>query len=254
MCDLTHWYVWHDPFKICVTWPIQMCDMTHSRVWHDPLMCWTRAHVTFKRVMSHMNESSHTYEWVTPHICLNESYHEWMSHELIAFHERVMSHGWMSHVTYMSESCHIYEWVMSHIWMSHVTHMNESCHTYEWALSHTYLYESCQINQSRTNCIRWPSPAPDLVLKWVMSHISWKEACHTWMNHEPIAFQDPVLYDSFMCDMTQWHVWDDSCDTDCILWMSHEPIAFHDPAQRLIWCLNEPCHIYGWAMSHIGLD
>ena len=30
-------------------------------------------------------------------------------------HQRVMSHVWMSHVTCMDESCHIYAWVMSHI-------------------------------------------------------------------------------------------------------------------------------------------
>jgi len=42
-----------------------------------------------------------------------------------------MSHIWMSHVTCMNESCHIYEWVMSH--------MNESCHTYEWVMSHIWM-------------------------------------------------------------------------------------------------------------------
>jgi len=41
--------------------------------------------------VTHLNSSSHTYEWVTSHI-------------------------WMSHVTHMNESC--------------LTHMNESCHTW----------------------------------------------------------------------------------------------------------------------------
>ena len=33
---------------------------------------------------------------------------------------------------------HIQTWVvvMSHLWMSHVTFMNESCHTCEWVMSH----------------------------------------------------------------------------------------------------------------------
>jgi len=56
--------------------------------------------------VTHMNKSSHTYEWV-------------------------MSHLWMSHVTL--------EWVMSHIWISHVTHMNESSHTYKSVKSHILM-------------------------------------------------------------------------------------------------------------------
>ena len=32
LCDMTHWYVWHDSF-ICVTWLIHICDMTHWYVW-----------------------------------------------------------------------------------------------------------------------------------------------------------------------------------------------------------------------------
>ena len=47
---------------------------------------------------------------------------------------RHMSHIWMSHVSYMNESCLIYEWAMSHIWMSHVSYMNESCLIYEWVI------------------------------------------------------------------------------------------------------------------------
>jgi len=75
---------------------------------------------------------------------------------------------WISLVTPMNESCHIYEWVpfaccrvhlrewvMSHIWMSHVTHVSdclscvavcmyvsESCHTHEWGMSHVRMSAS----------------------------------------------------------------------------------------------------------------
>jgi len=45
-----------------------------------------------------MNESCHTYEWVTSHLA-------------------------MGHVTHINKSCHTYQ----------CTHINESCHTYEWA-------------------------------------------------------------------------------------------------------------------------
>jgi len=40
MCDMTHWYVWHDSL-IRVTWLIDTCDMTHWYVWHDSLICVT---------------------------------------------------------------------------------------------------------------------------------------------------------------------------------------------------------------------
>jgi len=36
MCNMTHVYVWHDPF-IFVTWLMYMCDVTHSYVWHDSI-------------------------------------------------------------------------------------------------------------------------------------------------------------------------------------------------------------------------
>ena len=96
-CEVTHSYVWRDSF-ICVTWLIHMCDMTHSCVWCDSsisvttlphtsdmtrsfawhdftcvtwLMCW-RTHVW---VVVHMNESRHTYEWMShATLCTNELY------------------------------------------------------------------------------------------------------------------------------------------------------------------------------------
>jgi len=44
---------------------------------------------------------------------------------------RHMSHIWMSHVSYMNESCLIYEWVMSHIWMSHSPYLKDTiCHMF----------------------------------------------------------------------------------------------------------------------------
>ena len=52
---------------------------------------------------SPVNESCHTYEWVT-------------------------SSMWMSHVTHMKESCHTLWWVISSMWMSHVIYVSESCH------------------------------------------------------------------------------------------------------------------------------
>jgi len=113
MCDMTHSYVWRDSV-MCATWLIHMCDVTHSCVYHHSFrrltwhihVCTTTPSNAFTCVawqrhvlyIARVNESCHTYEWVTSHI-------------------------WMSHVAHMTESCHTYKWVMSHIWTSHVTQL-----------------------------------------------------------------------------------------------------------------------------------
>jgi len=72
-----------------------------------------RLHVT------HMDESCHSYEWVT-------------SHTIAATTGRYP----VDHVAYMNESHHTYEWVISHIWVNHMTYM-EWCRTYRWVM-HSY--------------------------------------------------------------------------------------------------------------------
>jgi len=106
ICDTTHSYVWHDPFK-CVTWLIYMCDVTY--VWHDSL----------------------TYVWLT-YICVT-----WLIHMCDVVNNLMgyvtnQRNGSCHAFANVNESCHTYEWVMSHTWMSHATHVKESCHTYEW--------------------------------------------------------------------------------------------------------------------------
>ena len=86
---------WQDSFTSQLSaWLLARCDWQQNSFTSQLLRVMSHmSHVT------HMNESCHTYEWVTSRI-------------------------WMGHVTSMSGSCHTYEWVMSHIWMGHVTHMN----------------------------------------------------------------------------------------------------------------------------------
>jgi len=78
MCEMARSYVWHDSF-IRVTWLIHMCDMTHSYLWRDSFTCVTwlihmcdmthRAHATvLEALLSNLNSSWHTYEWVMVHI------------------------------------------------------------------------------------------------------------------------------------------------------------------------------------------
>ena len=122
MCDMTHSYVWHDSF-ICVTWLIHMCDMTHSYVWHNSFICcdtlWYASAAAL--LMSHIITHA-TYECTT-HI-------SHYMYDLYAAVEACRTVRWAE--------WHIQTWVvvMSHIWMSHVTFMNESCHTCEWVMSH----------------------------------------------------------------------------------------------------------------------
>jgi len=99
----------------------------------------------------------------------------------------VMSPWWMSHVTRMNESYHMYDgllvhskcrvkrhthlvescrkfgWVMSHIRLSHVAHLVASCRTFGQVMSHIWLSHVAHLVEScRT-------------FGWVMSHI--------WLSH-----------------------------------------------------------------------
>jgi len=64
---------------------------------------------------------------------------------------KVIARSWMSHVTHMDESCHMYEWnmnmsaschthewKMSHTCTKHATYMNDQCHMYDWVMSPSY--------------------------------------------------------------------------------------------------------------------
>jgi len=124
---------------ICVTWCTYLRDVfLSSHIWVS--------HVT------HMNEPCHTCDWVMSHKCMNHvTCVTWivMSHvtrvDQIVLYTCVTrpihlcdiflsSHIWMSHVTYMNESCHVYRWVASHIWMSHVTDIKETFICVPWRI------------------------------------------------------------------------------------------------------------------------
>ena len=95
-CEYGVWHIWREYGCSCKTFTISSRKWVMSHVWRFRGV----RHVT------HVNESCHTYEWVT-------------------------SHMWISPVTHVDKSYHTYEWVMSHLWMGHVIHMNGPCHTYE---------------------------------------------------------------------------------------------------------------------------
>jgi len=84
---------------------------------------------------------------------------------------------WMSHVTFMNESCHAYEWVTYEWVMSHFCPMNASCHADEWVMSHVSMRHVSLIHES------WYSH------ECVTSHVSLghitqtNESCHTYFGH-----------------------------------------------------------------------
>ena len=147
-----------------------------------------------------------TYEWVVSHIWIrnvNTATSVWPS----AQKDEWASHLWMSHVTYMNDSCHTYEWVMSHICMSHATHMNESCQTYEWVMSHIWMSHvtrqpQCDPQQQRhegASIATYLLHLPPLLRDMTHSYV-WHDLFVCVHSHLFVAFTSaPVWHESFMC-------------------------------------------------------
>jgi len=109
---------------------------THDLATHESCM---------GRVVAHMNELWHKYEWVVAHTWM---FHVTLMNELWHTYERVTTHIWMSHDTHMNYLKHTYEWVMMHIWMTDDTHVNELWHTCEWLMSHIWMTHVTHMNMS----------------------------------------------------------------------------------------------------------
>jgi len=171
------------------------------------------SHVTYERVISHMNESCHirmshvTYEWVTSQgrkifapddsASFNHTYGYVMSHM------NESRHIWMSHVKYVwvtsqggnifppddsASFHHKYEYVTSDVTYEWV--IRRSYVTYEWVMSH--MNESRQIWISHVtgredSCARQQCLLPShiwichVTCRWVISHMN--ELYHIWMSH-----------------------------------------------------------------------
>jgi len=98
---------------------------------HRPLRWVIRVTHTYVSHVTYENESCHTHKWVTSHMWLRHVTHTNSVQDPIALDNTcVMSHTWVSHVTYR--------------WVSHVVHARESCHICEWVMSHPYA-KSCHI-------------------------------------------------------------------------------------------------------------
>jgi len=110
--------------SMSVTWRTHVYDTTIIRTWLTPCARTDRLSHSCHALYSHHHSESRQIDpevlsdiWISLVTRMNVSCHT---------HEWVMSHIWMCHATHMNESCHTHEWVMSHIWMIHVTHMSAS--------------------------------------------------------------------------------------------------------------------------------
>jgi len=111
--------------------------------------------------VTHINRSSENvmlYAWISHVTHMNRWYR---THQYGAC--CTMSHTWIRHVPYTWVMWH--EWVVSHMWMSHVTRMNESWLVYEWVMSHMNWSYSCPTHE-------WvmSHTCPIHISEWFMSH------------------------------------------------------------------------------------
>jgi len=109
---VTRWYEWHDSL-VYETWLIHMCDVIHLYVRHDSFICVTwlyhtcdMTHPYLVRYEPYVNESWHTYEWITSYISMSTC-------------DMTHSYPFRYDVSCDMTRLHVrYEWVTSYISMS----------------------------------------------------------------------------------------------------------------------------------------
>ena len=184
-------------------------------------------------VMSHMNESWITYEWVT-----NESYYIWKV-------RHVCVHMWRVDMSHMNESW-TYEWVIDFVWLSHwkihimyEKWVTNAC-TYDVWSRHIWMSHGLHMSLSRMSHImygKWVTNAPTCDvwtchIRVVMSHTN-KSWIRTYESYHEWKVSDDWVY-TWRGHVTGEGVVGESCH----IWMSG---VIHD---SLVWHVNESCHIY----------
>jgi len=231
---------WHTYEWVCSGSSAHAVPQSHQR-YERVMSPRINSHVTYEWVtsrmvwvVSHMNESCHTYEWgrsVSSAHAVPQSCHRY---------EKVTSPRINSHV--------IYEWVMSHMDVScharvnHVTHMNgvEVVLPRMQCLGHmTDMTESCRhilIVMSHVN--EWRH----VTYEWVVSHVN--ESCYTyeWVRSGSSAHSVPRK-----CH-THERVMLPHINESNPMWMSH--VTY----RRIVSRMNESCHTYEFVCSDHSAD
>ena len=86
----------------------------------------------------------------------------------------------------MNESCLVYEWVMSHMWMSHVSYMNESCLMHEWVTSHIWMSHVAYMNESYLILFYVYNSTPHAFANPTMSHVTLICVSYQWHTSDLI--------------------------------------------------------------------
>jgi len=200
-------------------------------------MCWWVTSCICKRVMSHTSSSHVSY--------MNEPFY---IHECIIlyFENQVISHTWLSRIIYyINKLSHIHQWFMSYIWMSHVTYINASFHLYEWVISRpsrsqfkyvwmkhvTYISASCQICHKSCHIRPWVMSRIWMSLFYIHQRVmSW-----VWISHLT------CIIESCRTSIT--------CEWSCHI---HSWVTSHVWTSHLTY-INASRHIYEWVMSQTSM-
>jgi len=242
MCDMTHSYVWHDPFImghdscICVILIIRMCIMSHSYVWHD----------SYVRHDSFINATRLIYMWNLSHSYV------WHPHSY-AWHDSLICVTWLIRMSFVTAAAvgspdpvckcdmtysymwhdFLFVWFVSFICVMCVKWLN---------IPHSYVWHDSFI------CVTW------------LIHVWWHDSfvCVTWPIHvcdmtPPCEWHDSLIWG--MSAMSHAHVWHDSfmCETR-LIHMNHVDYAAcafctYECVMSHIWMshvthVNESCHTY----------
>jgi len=166
ICDMAHSDVAYLIHMWCKSFISEMNDPWYFfDMWHES--CYMR-HDSCRCDMTH----SYVTDWSTCDVWLIHTWHDsfmyvtWLIHRVNYFMTCLIQKPCYGVAAWVMSNT---TWVMSHTWMSHVT--------YEWGMAH--MSESCHI------CMRHVKyNMSHVTYEWVMSRMN--ESCHVWVSHVTI--------------------------------------------------------------------
>ena len=180
MCDMTHWYLWHDSL-MSVSWLIDTCDMTHSYMWHDSFIyvTWLIHKCVMTRVMC-VTSLMHTCDMTHLHLR-----HDWLTlvtAVTYVWHDSFIYVSWLIHIRDMT---HVIRLTSRFQTAVSVTHMNESCHTYVNEACHKYNHSSRQQSVISVTDL-WHDSSMCMTFQRAVSHVRCAmltvvQTSHSWL-------------------------------------------------------------------------